>query len=463
MNSHYARHHGARRPAANRNGQISPRLRVVVLVLLTGLVLGPGHLRGAPDETRSAASPQQTVFIRAGIIETISHGTLVNAALIMRAGKIEAVGTNLAPPPGARVLNFPSGVVTPGLIETAAGTGLSEIELENSTVDIHAASSNDPVRAAFHTADAFNPRSPVIPVARAGGVTSIVAMPTGGFVSGVSLWADLSGVPFHPETHARIRRRDAALNVVLGRESARSLGGSRGMAFLRLRELFEDAELYSREKDRFRTNRLRPLGASPSDLRTLSKVRADRLPLVMLANRADDILRAVRLAEELGLQAVILGGAEAHVVARDLARTKTPVILNSLDDAPSDFDHLRATPRNAAILHKAGVPVVLSTLDALDFRHRAHVLRLIAGNAARFGMPRAAALRSITLEAAHTFGMSETHGSLQKGRAANVVVWSGDPLEIKTHVVAVFVEGRKMSSDSRQRRLLRKYRTLPQQ
>ena len=445
--------------------------------LCLGLVLGlmifhlqPFAVRSAPNAGPRAQNPPgeggrdgpaESLFIRAGTIETISHGTLRNGALLIRGGQIVAVGDNLVPPPGTQVLAFPTGVLTPGLIETAAGAGLSEIDMEKSTVDIHAASASDPVRAAFRAADAFNPRSLVIPIARSGGVTSIVAMPTGGFVSGISMWADLGSPSGARAVEAYSVRRDAALYVVLGLDSAQLLGGSRGLAFLRLRELFEDAELYSREKDRFRTNRLRALGASLSDLRALSGVRSARMPVVFRANRADDIVRAVRSAAELGLRAVILGGTEAHLVARELSRTRTPVILNSLDNQPADFDRLHAVPDNAARLHRAGVPVVLSTLDALDFRHRTHVLRLIGGNAARFGMPRNAALRSMTLEAANTFGMSATHGSLQTGRVANLVVWSGDPLEISSSVTAIFIRGHRMSLDSRQRRLLEKYRKSP--
>ncbi len=432
--------------------------------LIVRLICVAAVLLANPISRSLAGAPvQPMLLLRVGLVETVSHGPVRGAVLIAN-GRIVAVGPNLTPPAGARVRDFPSAILTPGFVESASGVGLTEIEMERATVDIQGAGTDDPVRAAFRTADAFHAASPVIPIARSGGVTSVVSMPTGGLVAGRSLWADLNERPRgdQPATrHARILSEELSLNITLGERSARLLGGSRGIAFLRLRELFEDAELYAREPERFRENRLRRLGASPADLRALSTTRSEKRPVVMYADRADDIERAVGLAGEFDLNLVILGGAEAHVVAPLLARTKTPVVLNSLESGPDGFDRLRASPENAARLFKAGVPVILSTLDAFDFRHRAHLLRLIAGNAIRFGLPREAALRAVTLQPAHAFGMSSSHGSIQKGRVANLVVWSGDPFEISSHPLAVFVDGIEVSLDSRQRRLLEKYRRVP--
>lgn len=433
--------------------------------MVVRLICGATVLLGHPVGRGLVGAPAQPVlFLRVGLIETVSHGPMRGGAVLIANGRIVAVGADLTPPAGARLRDFPGAILTPGFVESASAVGLSEIEMERASVDIHGANTDDPVRAAFRTADAFQAASPVIPVTRSGGVTSVVSMPTGGLVAGRSLWADLyepSRGDAPPSKHARILSEELALNITLGERSARLLGGSRGIAYLRLRELFEDAELFAREPDRFRENRLRRLGASTADLRALSRARSEKRPVVMYADRADDIERAVELAGEFDLNLVILGGAEAHVVAPLLARTKTPVILNSLESGPDGFDRLRASPENAARLYKAGAPVILSTLDSFDFRHRAHLLRLIAGNAIRFGLPREAALRAVTLQPAHAFGMSSSHGSVQKGRVANLVVWSGDPFEISTRPLALFIGGHEVNFDSRQRRLLEKYRRVP--
>jgi imidazolonepropionase-like amidohydrolase len=144
------------------------------------------------------------------------------------------------------------------------------------------------------------------------------------------------------------------------------------------------------------------------------------------------------------------------MVAARLAKQKVPVIVDPVENAPESFDKLGARADLAARLEAAGVPVMLSTFSA----HSVRKLRQWAGNAVREGLPHAAALEAVTARPAAVFGLP-THGLLEAGRVANVVVWSGDPFETTTVAEHVFVRGRAATGDHRQKRLLDRYRTLP--
>ena len=161
--------------------------------------------------------------------------------------------------------------------------------------------------------------------------------------------------------------------------------------------------------------------------------------------RASDIETALRLADELKLKLVLAGASEAWMMADEIARRKVPVIIDPLEDLPSRFDRLHARSDNAALLARAGVPVVLSTFSS----HQARLLWQRAGNAVRLGMDHDAAIRAVTEAPADAFGL-KGYGRLEKGAVANVVVWSGDPLQTGTRVEHVFVRGKEESLETRQ-------------
>jgi len=181
-----------------------------------------------------------------------------------------------------------------------------------------------------------------------------------------------------------------------------------------------------------------------------------KLPLFVLANRRSDIESALRVAREFDLKIVIWGGAEAWQVASELARAKVPVLLEPLTDVPR-FDALNARLDNATLLWKAGVKVGVAQQDAALFRN----LRQAAGNEVRNGMSWDDALRSVTLSTAEAAGVADRYGSLETGKVANVVVWSGDPLDFSSRVDHLFIRGKEIPLVSRQTQLLDRYRTLP--
>jgi imidazolonepropionase-like amidohydrolase len=181
-----------------------------------------------------------------------------------------------------------------------------------------------------------------------------------------------------------------------------------------------------------------------------------RLPLFVIANRRSDIENALRLAGEFGLKIAVWGGAEAWQLGPQLARAGVPVVMEPLTNVPR-FDALNARLDNATLLWKAGVKVAVAQQDAAQFRD----LRQAAGNEVRNGMSWDEALRSVTLSTAEAAQVADRYGSLEPGKVANVVVWSGDPFEFSSRAEHVFIRGKEIPLVSRQTELLERYRHLP--
>ena len=180
------------------------------------------------------------------------------------------------------------------------------------------------------------------------------------------------------------------------------------------------------------------------------------MPVLVQADRATDIEAALDLAAEFKFRLIIHGGAEAWQVADRLAKAHVPVLTGALGNIPSSFASLGSRQENAAILRKAGVPLVLIADQGDTFRAR--TIRQHAGNAVAYGLPWDEALRAVTLAPAEAFGVADTIGSLQVGRDANVVVWDGDPFEFATHATHVFVRRRDTRTPSREDLLTERYK-----
>jgi imidazolonepropionase-like amidohydrolase len=174
--------------------------------------------------------------------------------------------------------------------------------------------------------------------------------------------------------------------------------------------------------------------------------------VVFRVERAADIRAAVDYAKRHGMKPVIAGGNEAWLVARELAAADVPVILNALDNLPGDFDRLAARLDNAKLLNEAGVRVAFTWSET----HQARKNRQLAGNAAAHGMPWEAALAGLTSAPAKIFGLAD-RGTIERGKAADLVLWSGDPLEVTTVAEQVWIDGQPVEMKSRQTELRDRY------
>ncbi len=403
-------------------------------------LLALGLVASLPRVARAQAP--RSLSIRGGTLRRPGKPDVV-ADIGVIGESITSIGEAIA---GAEVLDASGKVVTAGFVDPMTRTGLVEIDLEPASDD----SSHeiaDPIRAAFRAADGYNPAATHIPVIRAGGITSVGVVPTGGLVPGQSAWADLAG-----ETPRDAIGLDAmALHVSLDDFGPKK---SRGTSLLRLRELFDDAKAFAANPNAFERRQHKTEETSRLDLQAVARTLGGKLPVVFHADRASDLLAVLDLSRQLGLRAVIASAAEGWKVAEALARAKVPVIVNPLVNGPESFAARYARDDNAARLHAAGVSVCLASGET----HNARKLRQVAGNAVRAGLPADAALAAVTRNPAETFGLGKRYGALEPGLVANVVVWSGDPFELSTKVEAVVVRGTRVSLRTRQTALFERYR-----
>ncbi len=357
-------------------------------------------------------APGQDLAIVGATVHPVSGPTIENATVVVRDGRIAAVGTDVAVPDGVQRVDGAGKVVTPGLFDPNSQIGLVEVDLVWQTRDQRLADSDDPITAAFDPSVALNPWSTLIPYARSGGLTTVATTPNGGLVAGQAAVIDLAGET--PE--AMLVRPRVAMLASYGQSGAAAAGGARGGAILRMRELLEDARFWNANRSAFDRGQSRELAQSRLDLEALQPVLAGTMPLVVQAHRSSDILAVLELAREFGVRPVILGGSEAWMVADRLAEAGVPVILKPLTSLPGGFDRLGARFDNATLLHDAGVPIAFTTFE----NHRANEITQEAGNAVRFGLPWDAALRAITLAPAEIYGIADRYGSIEPGKVANL-------------------------------------------
>jgi imidazolonepropionase-like amidohydrolase len=407
-----------------------------------------GHADTTPSTT-GANGPHATYAITGGTVYTLSAaGKIEHGTVLVKDGRIAAVGADVTIPADAERIDATGKIVTPGIFDPQSQFGIVEVGAVKETRD--GAINDSRFSAAFDVADAINPRSVLIPVNRIAGVTRAMVSPTHGddhIIAGRGAIIDLGS------TEGFIHRDPAAMFAALGESGAKQAGGSRATALLALREALQDARDYADNASAYAKNQRRSYALTRLDLEALRPVLEGTEPLVVEVNRASDIEAALRLAHDFKLQLIVSGGAEAWMVAGQLANAHVPVLLNPLEDLPAHFETLGSTLENAARLQKAGVLIAFATGDT----HNARNVTQAAGNAVANGLPWLDALKALMLNPARVYGMDKDLGTLEPGKLADVVVWSADPLELSSFADQVFIAGRKMPMVSRQTMLRDRY------
>ena len=392
----------------------------------------------------------QTIAITGGTVYPVSGPKIENATVLIRDGRIAAVGAAVAVPAGATRIDASGKWVTPGFIDGAGQMGLREIGAVDNTSE-YTFRGND-VAAAFNVLEGVNPASTLITVNRMEGITTTLAVPNGNLIWGQAVLIDLDGA-----TIEAMRVKSPTAMVADLSEGSKAAGGSsRAGVAQRLRRVLDDAREYATRRADYRRAQIQPLSASAADLEALQPVLRGELPLLVVANRRSDIQTALRIAKEYKLRLILAGVAEGWMIASEIAAAGVPVLVEPLDNIPS-YDALGIRYENAPLLAKGGVKVALMETATENTRD----LRQQAGNAVANGMPWEQALRAVTLTPAEIFGVADRYGSLDAGKVANVVVWSGDPFDFSTGVEHVFIRGKDIRLRSRQTELLERYKTLP--
>lgn len=422
-------------------------MRTIILTLTAAFAATMAFAQGTPTP--------ETLIVQNARLYTMAGadgGLIENADVIVRGGVIVAVGQDLAVPEGARAFDAKGRIVTPGLFAPWSQLGLVEIGLDDESND----SSPDgdyPLSAALDAADAFNPNSTLIPVNRAGGVTRAVAAPT----PGSKMFGGLGAIVSLTGSSNSIMREGALQSVAMGYAGAARNGDTRMGAWAEFRDAIEEARAYAANLAGYAL-RPRMTGLSLNDLEALVPAARGAQPIVVAVNGAADLRMLIKTKARYGLNVIVLGGAEAHVVARELAAAQIPVILNPVFNLPEQFEDLAATQANAARLSAAGVTI--GFFDPPSGSHNLRLLPQLAGNAVANGLPYAAALAALTINPARMYGLGDRYGSVEVGKVGDLVVWSGDPLEAASRPDAVFIDGRQTSLVTRQTRLRDRYRDL---
>lgn len=385
----------------------------------------------------------QDFLIRGATVHTSSaKGTLKNTDVLVRGGLIAAIGSDAAAP-GVTVIDAKGRDLTSGLFGGLTDIGLEEIAEENQTIDstlnLKAPAWDQQWRPELDVTLAYNPRSIVIPVTRVEGVTWTVLTPVAGdsIIGGQGAAVTLDG------RYDAVLAASRSLFVQMGAQGAGVAGGTRAAEYMLLEQAIREARATG------------PVAQGAllhaAGRETLARYLAGGRVLFQV-DRAADILEVVEFALRNGMKPVILGGDEAWLVAKELAKANVPVILNPLDDLPADYDRLASSLENAARLHNAGVRIAFSSGDT----PQARLTRQLAGNAVAHGLPWDAALAAITSTPAEIFGLA-TRGRIAVGQVADLVLWSGDPLEVSTLAEQVWIAGRPIDMKSRQTELRDRY------
>ncbi len=424
----------------------------------------------------STAASAETIAIVGGHIHSVGPaGEIQSGTVVIRDGKIVSVSAGEHVPAGARVIDAHGAVVTPGFVaadaelaETEVGEDQDAIELGDFTAgpgdgtrDLSTQSKS--LTAAFDVQYALNPDSTVIPIARLAGITRAIIAPEfpraerRGGTEREAIFAGQAAVIQLGRGTQLLVKSHVAMVVDLGESGGEHAGGSRNAAIAEFKEILSDVRSYRANKAAYERNQTRAYAVSKADLEALIPVVEGRMPLLVSVQRASDIRQVLELAREEKLRIILDGADEGWMVANEIAAAHVPVIVNPTDDLPSDFERIHATMENAARLETAGVEIIVA--NAPD-GYRVRELRYDAGNAVAYGLSWDAALKAVTINPARAFGFAGRAGSLEPGKDADVVVWSGDPFEPLSQPKAIFIKGEEQPLTSRQLQLRDRYRDL---
>jgi imidazolonepropionase-like amidohydrolase len=430
-------------------------IAISILVVFSSSILA--QQIGSPTTQAGVLPPRGVFAIRNARIVTVSGPDIENGTIVIRDGKIEAVGASVNVPAGAQIIEGRGLSVYPGMIDAGTNMGLVEVpQGANGTVDLSEVGEFNPNAKAII---AVNPHSAHIAVTRVEGVTNTVTAPTGGLISGQAALINLLGTS--PKEMAVVPQAGLVINYPrIGGGGGGGFGGppqqpanlsetleANARQLEQIRKMLRDGEAYARAQDAYAKDKTLPRPDQNVVLDALVPYVRGQQPVIFRAEREAEIRGAIRFAEEMKLMPVILGGNDAWKVASLLKEKNVPVILTGVLTLPVREDDAYDTLyENPAKLQQAGVLFAISTGDAgAEVRNLAQY----AGMAAAYGLSKADALKSVTLNPARIMNVGDRLGSIEVGKMANLVVTDGDLLEIRTRIRYLLIDGRSVVLSSR--------------
>jgi len=403
------------------------------------------------------AAAQTVAVTNARLVIGDGSAPVENGTVVVRDGRVVAAGAGVAVPAGVPVVDAGGRWVTPGLFAGFTRMGIVEVDGVSETDD--SAAGNSPFNAAIDVSPAVNPKTSAITVNRAEGITRAVVAPEarGSIFAGQGAIIDL-GVDMDAVSKPR-----AFQFMVYGEEGGRRAGGSRPAAIAMLKNILFEVRDYARAPAGF-ADRGKDALLTRADAQALVPVVTGQVPLLVHVERASDILVVLDLKREVpALKLVLVGANEGWTVARQIAAAKVPVLASALSDLPASFEQLAATQSNIGRMQAAGVTVGIGMIND-DEARQARLIKQYAGNLVALtkvpgasGLDWGQAFATISSKPAEAMGMGGDYGSLRPGRRGDVVVWDGDPLEIGTAVVKLFIDGVEQPIETRQDQLRKRY------
>ncbi len=430
---------------------------VAALLSMTGSLFAQSIILNNPGR-------KPAVAIRNATIYPVTTAPIPNGTIVFANGVITAVGTNVTVPAGATVIDGSGLSVYPGLIDAGSQVGLTEISSVAGTNDITELGDLNPnARAEL----AVNPHSNLIPITRVNGITTVVAEPEGGIISGQSALIQLSGwtpqemvlkAPLAMHIHFPRIRSGAFDEQPQEEEAEKEARKNYTSQVDKLRDILRDAQAYGKAAGaRLKDSNVRRFDRDVL-LEALVPVVEGREPVIMHANVARDIRAALKFADEFKLKVILADADDVAQVIPDLKSRHIPVILGPiLALPPREDDPYDLIFTNAKTLYDNEIPFAIQSSDS----HNARNLPYHAAMCAAFELPKDIALKAITIFPAEIFGVADRIGSLEVGKMANVIVTNGDPLEIVTQVKQVFIGGEDIPMETNQTLLYKKFLQRP--
>ncbi len=431
-------------------------------VAATMMVAGASALYGQAPMVDLTPSPA-VIAITGGKLLTITHGAIENGTLLMQSGKILAVGSadSVKVPAGATIVDAKGMTVYPGLIDAETNLGLVEVQSDQVNSDL--VETSDEIFPNMHVADAFHAETERIPIVRYNGITNaIVAPESRDTMPGQDIFIQLAG----KDRDAMILNRDIALAINVGDEQKRGGRGGLGSAypstrmgeFAQLQQALIDAQEYMAKKSAPKPEKGEKTKFDLKAEALIPYLKGER-PVVLGAVESRDVENAVAMAQQFHLKIILNHVTRTQDILDKIAAYHVPVIVGPIYDAPGPNERYDAVFSLPGELQKRGVKIAFASYGVGFNRN----LPYAAGYAVAYGLPYDEALKAITLNPAEMFGVADKLGSLDVGKVANVVIANGDPLDVRTSVQQVYIQGVAIPMVTRQTRLRDAYMPLTKQ